>query len=131
MRHLFLTETEYVEVFLVSGSPEEREIYVGEIIGTNQPRIVLCSLQYIDEVQSSLDYFTENDYFLYIQWLNPGHHDSNNVSQSDYLGIMNRILALDSTISIRSGKNNPEERVQELTDYIYGWAASRGLLLTI
>lgn len=26
MRHLFLTETEYVEVFLVSGSPEEREI---------------------------------------------------------------------------------------------------------
>ncbi len=44
MRKLFLTDTQYVEVFLVSGSPEERKLYVGDIIGDLKPRIVLCSM---------------------------------------------------------------------------------------
>lgn len=57
MRRLDLTATEYVEVFLVSGSPEERETYVGEIIGTQTPRIVLCSMQYRADVTQTIDFF--------------------------------------------------------------------------
>ncbi|MFN3664745.1 MAG: hypothetical protein ACK4S0_01225 [Sediminibacterium sp.] len=129
IRRLNLTNTEYIEVFLVSGSPEERDLYVGDIIGDLRPRIVFCSMQYISNVIDTIDYFVDNDYFLYVQWLNPGHHDQNNMPHADYLGIIQRLLSLDATVSIRDGKKNPKERVQELVDYLYGWAASRNLLL--
>lgn len=130
IRKLYLTPTQYVEVFLVSGSAEERDMYVADIIGQQKPRIVLCSMQYISEVSETIDFFVENDYFLYIQWLNPGFEDQNEIAHSDYLGIANRLLALGSTLSIRNAKHDSAMRVQEITDYLYGWAASRGLLLT-
>lgn len=129
IRHLYLTQTEYIELFLVSGSPEERETYVGDIIGNQKPRIVLCSMQYILEVNQTIDFFTENDYSLYIQWLNPGHHDI--AQYPDYLGIINKILYLESTtVSIRSGKIDTDIRIQEIIDYLYGWAKSRDLLIS-
>ena len=130
VRRLYLTATEYIEVFLVSGSPEERETYVGNIIGEQRPRIILCSMQYVSNVTTTLDFFVDNDYFLNIQWLNPGHHDQNDIAHSDYLGLANRILSLDETLSIRNGKENPRDRIQEIRDYLYGWAASRNLLRT-
>lgn len=40
-RRLYFNECEYVNVFLVSGSPEEREIYVGDIVTAQNPKIVL------------------------------------------------------------------------------------------
>jgi hypothetical protein len=130
IRKLFLTETEYVEVFLVSGSPEERETYVGNIVGEQRPRIILCSMQYIIEVNETIDFFVNNDYFLYTQWLNPGFNDNNDIARADYLGIINRILAEDSTVSVRNAKQDQFDRIDEISDYIYGWAASRNLLLT-
>jgi hypothetical protein len=129
IRRLYLTETEYIDVFLVSGSPEERDTYVGDIVGNLRPRIILCSMQYISDVMETVQYFIDRDYFLNIQWLNPGFHDQNNAAHSDYLGIANRILALDSTMSIRNGKDNTDERVQEIRDYLYGWASSRNLIM--
>src|SRR5262249_37870412 len=57
-----------VPVFLVSGSPEERKEYVGHLIGKVDARIVLCSLQYIEEARESVRYFLENGYSLYVQW---------------------------------------------------------------
>ncbi len=130
IRILNLSETEYIELFLVSGSAEEREMYVGDIIGNQKPRIVLCSMQYISEVSETIDYFVDNDYFLYIQWLNPGFRDQNDLAHSDYLGLANKILALESTLSIRSGKVDTTSRIQEIIDYLYGWAKPRNLLLT-
>ncbi|GAB3421849.1 hypothetical protein [Niabella aquatica] len=130
VRRLYLTDTEYIEVFLVSGSPEERETYVGNIIGEQRPRIILCSMQYISNVTTTIDFFIDNNYFPYIQWLNPGYQDQNDIAHSDYLGLANRILSLDGTLSIRNGKENPRDRIQEIRDYLYGWAASRNLLLT-
>ena len=130
IRRLNLTDSEYIEVFLVSGSPEERELYVGDIIGNQKPRIVLCSMQYVSNVVDTINFFNNNDYFLYIQWLNPGHNDQNIVAHSDYLGIANRLLNLDSTLSIRNGKSRTTERVQEIVDYLYGWAKFRNLLIS-
>lgn len=130
IRKLYLTKTKYVEVFLVSGSPEERGAYVGDLIGEHRPRIILCSMQYIFEVMDTIDFFVDNDYSLYVQWLNPGYSDQNDIAHSDYLGIVNRIMSLDSTISTRNGKDNPNQRVQEIIDYLYGWASSRNLLLS-
>lgn len=104
IRRLYLTKSKYIEVFLVSGSPEERYTYVGELIGDLKPRIILCSMQYITDVSQTINFFVDNDYFLYIQWLNPGYNDQNEIPHVDYLGLVAYMLSLNSSISIRSGK---------------------------
>lgn len=46
----------------------------------------------------------------------------------DRLGVVNRVLAVPSVFSIRSGKADESARVQELREFIYGWAAYRKLI---
>src|SRR5689334_23072652 len=72
LRKLDLGTLGNVDVFLVSGSPEERNEYVGDLITAERPRIVLCSLQYRADVWQSFQYFFERDYAGYVHWLNPG-----------------------------------------------------------
>ncbi len=100
-RPLTLRPGECVEIFLVSGSFEERGEYAGDILANQVCRIVLCSLQYSEEVNSTLDYFESNDFFLYVQWLNPGRCDAS--EQSDDLKIVEKILSVPSLVSIRNG----------------------------
>ena len=128
-RRLYLTDNEYVNVFLVSGSPEEREKYVGDIITVQKPRIVLCSMLYRKDVIGTLDYFIERDYFLYIQWLNPGYQDRNDLPYHDYLGIVTYIQFKESTISIRNGQSRIKTRIDEIRDYLYGWCKFKNLII--
>jgi hypothetical protein len=130
LKRLYLNETEYVNVFLVSGSPEERETYVGELITIENPAIVLCSMQYRKDVSQTIDYFIERDYQVYSQWLNPGFDNLNELPQFDTLGIFNYLIGLNSTVGIKNGKINLNSRVQEIREYIYGWAKYRNLILT-
>jgi len=125
-RRLELRTGEFVEVFLVSGSPEEREKYVGDILGDQTSRIVLCSMQYADGVDETLDYFIDGEFFLYIQWLNPGYEDPG--KSGDDLDLVDKILSERSVFSIRDGKRNADERVQEIREFIYGWAKYRNLI---
>ena len=125
-RRLALSPTEFVEVFLVSGSPEERHKYVGDIIGKNRPRIDLCSMQYRSDVTQTIDYFLQNQYSIYTQWLNPGFSDAS--PQPDSLSLLPYLLDRGAIVSIRDGKAPVESRVRELRDFIYGWAHSRGLI---
>lgn len=127
-RFLELRTGEDVEVFLVSGSFEERKEYAGDILGNQDCRIVLCSMQYTEDVQKTLDYLIEHDFYLYIQWLNPGYDDPGEVW--DRLGLVNQILSVPSTFSIRNGQNDANARVQEMREFIYGWAKYRNLLLS-
>jgi hypothetical protein len=126
MRPLNLTATQYVEVFLVSGSPEERQTYVEDIIGENKPRIVLCSMQYRQDVVQTIQYFVQNDYFLFVHWLNLGFSDPQ--ASPDILGLVPIILAEEALLGLRDGRINAADRVQELRDFIFGWASSRSLL---
>lgn len=128
MRRLYLTTTQYVEVFLVSGSPEERDRYVGDIVGNNVPRIVLCSMQYRQDVAQTIQYFVQHDYFLFMHWLNPGFSDSQQAPDS--LGLIPMILAERSLLGLRDGRANADDRVREMRDFIFGWASSRGLVQT-
>jgi hypothetical protein len=128
IRRLHLTESASVEVFLVSGSPEERRTYVGQIIGDQSPRIVLCSMQYRVEVSETIDYFVQHEYSIYTQWLSPGFSDV--TKQPDSLALIPYLLDRGAVVSMRDGRVNPQPRVQELKDFIYGWARSRGLLQT-
>ena len=127
-RQLELLPGECVEVFLVSGSFEERDEYAGDVLGSQDCRIVLCSLQYTDDVRKTLSYLVEQDFHLYIQWLNPGHRDGEQMD--DHLGIVNEILQETSTLTIRDGKVDARDRVREIREFIYGWAKYRDLVLS-
>ena len=124
-RCLEVAKSTFVNVFLVSGSPEERELYVGDIIAVESARIVLCSIQYADEASQTLDYFISKGFLLCIQWLNPGYTDP--AWYPDHLGLWAYVQYQQSVLLIRDGKNAPEQRVQDLREIIHGWAASRGL----
>ncbi len=124
-RKLELRPGESVEVFLISGSPEERQLYVGDILTDNDCRIVLCSMQYTHDVRDTLDYFLDRGFSLYIQWLNPGFRDTDTVQDS--LGLRDEILSAQSTFSVRDGRIDPEPRVGEIREFIYGWAIFRNL----
>ena len=124
-RPLELLPGECVEVFLVSGSFEERGKYAGDILGSQDCRIVLCSLQYTDDVRKTLNYLVDRDSHLYIQWLNPGYRDGDQMD--DHLGIVNEILQETSTLTIRDGKADAHDRVREIREFIFGWAKCRDL----
>ncbi len=125
-RTLELRPGESVEVFLVSGSFEEREEYAGDILKNQDCRIVLCSMQYIDEVGETLAYFMDQDFSFYVQWLNPGYSDQ--APTFDHLGLISRVLAAHSVLAIRNGRVSADSRVQEIREFIYGWARYRNLI---
>lgn len=127
-RELKLNENESVEVFLVSGSPQERHKYVGDLIGNTNPSIVLCSVQYSDDARNTIDYFVNEGYDVFCQWINPGFKDMNRVSCYDSLGLMNYLLSKSAIVSIRNGKIDPAIRTNEVRDFIYGWSKSRNLI---
>jgi hypothetical protein len=123
---LELRSGECAEVFLISGSFEERQEYAGDVLKNQNCRIILCSMQYVEEVRSTFDYLINERFQLYVQWLNPGYNDAGEVW--DRLGLVNFILSQRSELSIRTGQANAATRVQELREKIYGWASYRGLI---
>lgn len=127
-RFLYFNDCEYVKVFLVSGSPEERETYVGELITVDEPRIVLCSTQYRDDVKNSYEYFIQKGYFIFVHWLNPGYSDQG-VTAYDALGLVSWLLSKKSLVGIRSGELAANSRVEEIKQFIYGWAKAKNLVL--
>jgi hypothetical protein len=125
-RELQLSETESISVFLISGSPEERGIYVGDIIGNASPKIVLCSMQYIEGVTKTIDYFAKYNYDFLVHWLNPGFNDETKIEDS--IQIIPHILKCNSLVGIRDGKIDPVERVDEIREFLRSWANTHGLL---
>ncbi len=127
-RQLELRVNESVEVFLISGSNEERQQYAADVLEKQEARIILCSIQYVDKASKTIDYVIEQDFWTYIQWLNPGYSDAD-MQYWDHLGLASRLLSIGATLAIRSGKNDPTGRVRELREFIYGWASFRGLIV--
>jgi cyclophilin family peptidyl-prolyl cis-trans isomerase len=104
-------------------------MYVGDILQDQNCRIVLCSMQYVENVHQTLDYFINYGFTLHIQWLNPGHRDHGQIA--DDLNLVDTILnTRRSSFSIRDGRRAAEGRVQELREFIYGWALYRDLIRT-
>lgn len=84
-RFLILNEFSAVKVFLINSSPEERKKHIISKIGENQPRILLCSIQYHPSASTTLQYLIEQEYELVFYWLNPGFQDNRTQSQPDNL----------------------------------------------
>lgn len=49
------------EVFLISGSFEERQLYAGDVLDDTDCRIVLCSVQHVERARSTWNYFFQKD----------------------------------------------------------------------
>ena len=128
LRRLYLNSAQYVEVFLISGSAEEIEIYVCEILPERDPKIVLCSAQYIQDVWDTFDHFFARGYEVFVQWLNPGYRDSE--VYQDNLGLLDFLLNNGATLQMRDGRIDPALRVKEIRQFILGWAKYRDLIAT-
>ncbi len=124
-RTLTLYGRECVELFVISGSPEERKLYAGDILKEQKCRIVLCSIQYTETVRRTLDFVTENGFDRFVQWLNPGCNDTG--ENCDRLGLVPGLLGHDATFATRNGQVSPGPRTEEIWQFIYGWAKARGL----
>jgi hypothetical protein len=57
-RMLELLPGECVEVFLISGSNEEREQYAGDVLEDQAARIILCSVQYVETASATIEYIS-------------------------------------------------------------------------
>jgi hypothetical protein len=118
-----------LDVFLVSGSSEEKKRYAQKVLENTECQIVLCSVQYVEEAfDRTWDYVFEAGFSIYAQWLNPGYHGT---QTWDRMGLANRLLAHGAAVTIRDGREEGaglRARVEEIRQFIHGWAAARGLL---
>lgn len=129
IRPLYLNGAQWVEVFLVSGSPEEREMYVSDILPQESlPQIVLCSTQYREDVRETFDFFFHEGYEVFVQWLNPGFDD--NGSYEDNFELRDYLLKNGATLQVRNGQIKDASRVKELRQFILGWASYRDVVKT-
>jgi len=127
-RKLYLNAAQWIKVFLVSGSPEERKMPIQTMLAGKFPQIVLCSTQYRASVKSTYNHFFGNDYEAFVQWLNPGHGELGR--NPDSLGLGDYLLDNGATLQIRDGRIDPHPRVKELRQFLLGWATYRGLVHT-
>jgi hypothetical protein len=128
-RRLRLDEKHWVDdVFLVSGSSEERHIPIEDIMPRDPPRIVLCSIQYRKEAEDTFNYFFLRGYEIFTQWLNPGFSDQ--AAYVDTLEFGPWLRGKGVTLTERDGRGAPQVRVDEVRQQIWAWSASRGVLNT-
>jgi hypothetical protein len=127
-RRLDLNAGLSAEVFLISGSNEERHQYAADVLANVECRIILCSVQYIEGAfENTWSHVFDEGFQIYAQWLNPGHDGA---EQWDGLGLVNILLQHDALVSIRDGREGAfrlSYRVEEIRQYIHGWASARGL----
>jgi hypothetical protein len=116
----------HLNVFLVSGSNEEKKRYAQKVLEDVNCRIVLCSVQYTAEAfERTWDFVLDQGFRVYVQWLNPGYRADESY---DHLGLVNRLLSDQAVVSIRDGRKHLTERTEELRQFIHGWAAARSLV---
>src|SRR5438067_1660107 len=76
LRKLQLTRGSCVDVFLISGSPQERPKTIETMLGTQLPDIILCSVQYHSNAPNTFRFLLDHDYHLIVHRLNPGYQDT-------------------------------------------------------
>jgi hypothetical protein len=140
---LELRPNEHVETFAVSCSNEERYKYAGDVLKNTNARIVLGTIQYLEDTWTTdgtleregaarnIDYILKHFDHVFIQWLNPGWSDGP-VAFFDRLGLTQQLLSSGVTLSIRDATRRipPAVRAQEIKEFIYGWASFRNLVFS-
>jgi len=103
-------------------------LYAGDVLDDTDCRIVLCSVQWFEEAKSTWGNIFSKGFGIYAQWLNPGNDGE---EHWDRLGLVNSLLYHNTVVSIRDGRTGTDRlssRVEEILEYIIGWAAAGGLV---
>jgi hypothetical protein len=114
-----------IRVTVINGSPHERGMTMQSILGRRRPDVLLCSWQYVVEARASLEFLVDNGYEIFIQWLNPGHHDAS--WYPDHLGLAQEALHVGATLSVRDGTTREGRRVDQIRTLLIGWAVRHRL----
>lgn len=108
----------YFEVFVRNSSFEEIGIDAADFFDTKDlPQIVLCSVQYVEKGITTINWFKENGYYLYIQWLNPGHSDEE--TYPDDLEFEKKFSS--SGIFIKCSGKETDDRVNKIKEFLSDW----------
>jgi hypothetical protein len=128
LRQLYFNDNEYVHVFLLNGSMDERKREIDEEL--IECDILLCSVQYTEKGKKTIEYLHEQGYQLLVYWLNPGCED--NQQYTDYLSIIQMINSYpNSTVKqYKAIKDDWDTKVrsEEIIQYIYDWATKVGII---
>lgn len=116
-----------IELFLISGSPQERGKTIEEILKGDKPDILLSSIQYCFESFNSFDYLINSDYKIYCYWLNPGYEDKCDLKFDNH-GVINFLLSKNATITITDANSLVQPRIEEIKRVILSWALSKGMI---
>ncbi len=116
-----------INIYLVSGSSEERGLYVDKLITVKNPRIILCSIQDIPSAEQTFKYFSDRNYFMLVHWLNPGYQQSKKTDEI-VKQLMNKLPKYSYILIEKDGNGDPTERVEEMKDFIYSWAKRKRLI---
>lgn len=117
-----------IPVFLINESPLERKTKLEYILPDINPDIVISSFLYHKDVKSNFEYYANNGYDIYVQWLNPGYNDQNDRALFYNDGIINFLLSIGATVSVKNGKALPEYRVAEIKNHIFSYFLSNSNL---
>ena len=109
-----------VDIFLISGSPEETGKPIQNTLANVQADVVLCSVQYIAHARITIDYFINGGFDVKVMWLNPGMSDSR--TYFDYAGLGQYVLAAGAELSLESG-SNCSVIAEEIREKIFGWVS--------
>lgn len=71
-------------------------------------QVVLCSIQCTEDILETLNHFTKHDFYLYIQWLNPGFSDLGELRGR--LVLLTEILSVPAIFSICDAKGDANVR---------------------
>jgi hypothetical protein len=126
-RTLTLYDGECVEVFVISGSPEERHLYAGDIPKkTGMPHRALFAL--IHRGGTSDARFRDRGGLRYLRaMVKPRPNDAG--ENNDQLGLMPWLLGHGATVAMRDGQVPPGSRTEEIRQFIHSWAKAHGLTL--
>jgi len=106
------------DVFVRNASFEEYGDEVEDVFNLNhKPNIVFCSVQYTEKGIRTINWFKDNGYYLYIQWLNPGYHDKE--EYSDFLEFEKK-FGNQGKFTKCSGKEKVT-RIYAIKQFLYTW----------
>ncbi|MBI1289200.1 MAG: hypothetical protein GC178_16660 [Flavobacteriales bacterium] len=107
-----------MDVFVRNASFEEYGDEVETYFNDGLPNVVFCSVQYIEKGVRTIEWFKNQGYFLYIQWLNPGYRLQ--IEYDDFLRMQERFEAYGRFQKV-SGKESGVERVRDIRTFLASW----------
>jgi hypothetical protein len=112
------------DVFVRNASFEEWGDEAEDYFDKNAlPKTIFCSVQYTEKGIRTINWFKDNGYYLYIQWLNPGYYYQE--EYSDFLEFEN-FFGPYGKFTKHSGKEKTG-RVGEIIDFLHTWLSKKSV----